>query len=317
MLNVNNISRYRNKCPFLGKVNTSQLRNLSKSLVPSQSSPLGVASKLTTYATNCPIMGPAIQYKLGKSNKRNYASVAGRKEVDEIHKKQGVDHRSGGVCPHAAAGLAAANAAAAAVESHRSKMSNNSIRSGPKFNYDQFYSQQLQKKHDDASYRYFNNINRLAQKFPVAHTSRVDEEVTVWCSNDYLGMGKNQTVIDTMKKTLDRYGAGAGGTRNIAGNGALHLALESELAQLHRKEAALVFSSCYVANDATLSTLGSKLPGCVIFSDSQNHASMIQGIRHSGAKKEIWKHNDLNDLESRLKKYPRDTPKVKILDFLK
>jgi 5-aminolevulinate synthase len=111
-------------------------------------------------------------------------------------------------------------------------------------------------------------------------------------------------------RALGKYGAGAGGTRNIAGNSATHLSLERELATLHRKEAALVFSSCYVANDATLSTLGSKLPGCVYFSDASNHASMIQGIRHSGAKKEIFKHNDLSDLEAKLQKYPKDTPKI-------
>lgn len=111
-------------------------------------------------------------------------------------------------------------------------------------------------------------------------------------------------------RTLNRYGAGAGGTRNIAGNGAFHLALEDEVASLHRKPAALVFSSCYVANDATLGVLGAKLPGCVIFSDKSNHASMIQGIRHSGAQKELWKHNDLEDLENKLKKYPMETPKI-------
>lgn len=111
-------------------------------------------------------------------------------------------------------------------------------------------------------------------------------------------------------RTLDRYGHGAGGTRNIAGNGALHLGLEQELANLHRKEAALVFSSCYVANDATLSTLGAKLPGCIIFSDRMNHASMIQGMRHSGAKKVIFEHNDLVDLENKLKMYPKETPKI-------
>jgi 5-aminolevulinate synthase len=111
-------------------------------------------------------------------------------------------------------------------------------------------------------------------------------------------------------RALDKYGHGAGGTRNIAGNGAMHLGLEQELASLHRKPAALVFSSCYVANDATLSTLGSKLPGCVFFSDTMNHASMIQGMRHSGAKKVLFKHNDMADLESKLAQYPKETPKV-------
>jgi 5-aminolevulinate synthase len=109
---------------------------------------------------------------------------------------------------------------------------------------------------------------------------------------------------------LTRYGAGAGGTRNIAGNAVLHLSLESTLAELHRKESALVFSSCYVANDATLSTLGAKLPGCVFFSDSSNHASMIQGIKHSRAEKVIFQHNDLVDLESKLSCYPKDRPKI-------
>jgi 5-aminolevulinate synthase len=111
-------------------------------------------------------------------------------------------------------------------------------------------------------------------------------------------------------RTLDRYGAGAGGTRNIAGNGHFHLALEDELASLHRKPAALVFSSCYVANDATLSTLGAKFPGCVIFSDKMNHASMIQGMRHSRADKVIFKHNDVEDLEAKLRLYPKETPKI-------
>lgn len=119
-----------------------------------------------------------------------------------------------------------------------------------------------------------------------------------------------RTYLTNRSRTLDRYGHGAGGTRNIAGNGALHLGLERELATLHRKDAALVFSSCYVANDATLSTLGSKLPGCIMFSDQSNHASMIQGMRHSGAKKVIFKHNDLEDLENKLKAYPKETPKI-------
>ena len=112
------------------------------------------------------------------------------------------------------------------------------------------------------------------------------------------------------RRTLDKYGAGAGGTRNIAGNGAIHLSLEDELAALHRKPAALVFSSCYVANDACLATIGAKLPGCVIFSDALNHASMIQGIRHSGAKKVIFKHNDMVDLEAKLAAVPKETPKI-------
>lgn len=178
------------------------------------------------------------------------------------------------------------------------------------FDYEGYYECELDKKHKDRSYRYFNNINRLAASFPRAHTATRTEEVTVWCSNDYLGMSKHPDVVNTMKNTLDIYGAGAGGTRNIAGNGALHLALESELADLHRKPAALVFSSCYVANDATLSTLARKLPGCVIFSDASNHASMIQGIRHSGAIKKVFRHNDVAHLEELLASVDRNVPKI-------
>jgi len=137
-----------------------------------------------------------------------------------------------------------------------------------------------------------------------------EERVTVWCSNDYLGMGRNPEVLRTMHTTLDKYGAGAGGTRNISGHNQHAIALEKTLAKLHAKDSALVFSSCYVANDATLATLGSKLPGCVILSDSSNHASMIQGIRHSGAKKVVFKHNDVEDLEAKLAALPSDCPKI-------
>jgi 5-aminolevulinate synthase len=169
---------------------------------------------------------------------------------------------------------------------------------------------ELEKKRKDKSYRYFNNINRLAKEFPRAHTSSAEERVTVWCSNDYLGMGGNPHVLNSMHKTLNTYGAGAGGTRNISGHNQHAVALEGTLAKLHDKEAALVFSSCYVANDATLATLGSKMPDCVILSDSLNHASMIQGIRHSGAKKMVFKHNDMEDLEAKLAALPVGTPKI-------
>lgn len=192
------------------------------------------------------------------------------------------------------------------------------VLSGPKpaapkmarFDYEGFYNAELDKKHKDKSYRYFNNINRLAREFPQAHMSEKDERVTVWCSNDYLGMGRNPEVLKTMHETLDTYGSGAGGTRNISGHNQHAVALEATIAKLHAQESALVFSSCYVANDATLATLGSKLPNCVILSDSMNHASMIQGIRHSGAKKMVFKHNDLADLEAKLASLPSDVPKI-------
>lgn len=180
----------------------------------------------------------------------------------------------------------------------------------PKFNYEEFYQSELDKKHADKTYRYFNNINRLAENFPRAHMSEEGDEVTVWCANDYLGMSRNPLVLSAMHEVLDVYGAGAGGTRNISGHNKHAVDLEETLATLHQKEAALVFNSCYLANDTVLATLGAKLPGCVYLSDQLNHASMIQGIKHSGAKKMVFKHNDLADLEAKLASLPPDTPKV-------
>lgn len=179
-----------------------------------------------------------------------------------------------------------------------------------KFDYETYYNAELDKKHKDKSYRYFNNINRLAKEFPRAHMASREEKVTVWCANDYLGMGRNPHVLRSMHETLDEYGAGAGGTRNISGHNKHAVELEATVAKLHSKEAALVFSSCYVANDATLATLGSKMPECVILSDSLNHASMIQGIRHSGTKKIVFKHNDVEDLEAKLASLPLHVPKI-------
>ncbi|OMJ27354.1 5-aminolevulinate synthase, mitochondrial [Smittium culicis] len=176
--------------------------------------------------------------------------------------------------------------------------------------YDGIFEQKLEKKHKDKSYRYFNNINRLAKDYPRAHTSNKSNYVDVWCSNDYLGMSNHPVVIDAMQNALQTYGAGAGGTRNIAGNSALHLELEQQLAQLHNKDASLVFSSCFVANDAVLSTLATALPDLVYFSDEMNHASMIQGIRNSRAKKFIYKHNDMEHLEELLKQVPVGVPKI-------
>ncbi|GJJ07369.1 mitochondrial 5-aminolevulinate synthase [Clathrus columnatus] len=275
-----------------------------RTLATSTSSRLPSLSRLTEKATACPVMGPALAFRSSQiaHSTRNYASVAPNHHQDTFS----IPHQ--GVCPHAKAGQEAASKAEALAQLVQSNRAVKPIK--PSYDYEAFYDAELDKKHKDKSYRYFNNINRLAAKFPVAHTSNFKDEVDVWCSNDYLGMSKNPVVLDTMHRTLNKYGAGAGGTRNIAGNGATHLALEEELASLHRKTGALVFSSCYVANDATLSTLGSKLPGCVIFSDNMNHASMIQGIRNSRAPKVIFKHNDMKDLEAKLKQYPKETPKI-------
>ncbi|KAG8934007.1 mitochondrial 5-aminolevulinate synthase [Tulasnella sp. 418] len=320
---LDKVLKFKSSCPYLGRTKVSTLRSLSTTA--SKRCPT-VSQLAFRTATRCPVMGPPLAFRIPElARSAGYASVAGPAEVDQIHKQKGVYpvHKGpGAICPHAKAGADAAKLteelSAAKVNPTANKCpvphgvatSKAAASAHGGFDYSQFYTEQLDKKHKDKSYRYFNNINRLAHKFPVAHTGNVKDEVDVWCSNDYLGMSKNPVVLDTMHRTLDRYGAGAGGTRNIAGNGAFHLNLEDELASLHRKPAALVFSSCYVANDATLATLGSKLPGCVIFSDSSNHASMIQGIRHSGAAKVIFKHNDVEDLEEKLKKVPKETPKI-------
>ena len=137
-----------------------------------------------------------------------------------------------------------------------------------------------------------------------------DQKVTVWCSNDYLGMGRNPYVLEKIHNTLEMYGSTSGGTRNISGHNQHAEALEKAVANLHGKEAGLVFTSCFVANDATLSTLGSGLANCTILSDSKNHASMIEGIKHSKAKKMIFAHNDMQDLEAKLASLPREEPKV-------
>ena len=177
-------------------------------------------------------------------------------------------------------------------------------------NYDAMFQSALDGLHADGSYRYFAELERRAGDFPKAFHHGIGREVTVWCSNDYLGMGQHAEVLAAMHKALAETGAGAGGTRNISGTNYYHVALEKELASLHGKESALLFNSGYLSNWVTLGTIAARLKGCVVLSDASNHASMIEGIRHSRAEKQIFRHNDVEDLERRLKEIPADVPKI-------
>lgn len=258
-------------CPFVKSHSSAAMKQLAKS------------SSLANEAAHCPIMGPAIEAKrhYTQPSKTNCAQA-----TDSI-KASKVNH-----------------------DATAAKTLNNFNSNEVATDYNGFFDNQISKKRQDNSYRFFNNINRLAKEFPKAHLQNEEDKVMVWCSNDYLGMGNNKQVFDQMVKTMDKYGVGAGGTRNIAGHNIHAISLESELAALHKKEGALVFSSCFVANDAVLSLFGKQFKDLVIFSDESNHASMILGIKNSRAKKHIFRHNDLEHLESQLAMYPKSTPKL-------
>ncbi|MEO3435488.1 5-aminolevulinate synthase [Inquilinus sp. CAU 1745] len=186
-------------------------------------------------------------------------------------------------------------------------------------NYDDIFRNAITGLQAEGRYRYFAELERQAGAFPKARHHGFglpaipgdgDEDVTVWCSNDYLGMGQHPSVLAAMKDAVDRYGAGAGGTRNISGTNHVHVKLERELADLHGKESAVLFTSGYISNEAALSTLAKLIPDCVVFSDALNHASMIAGIRHSGAEKHIFRHNDPDHLDHLMARYAAGRPKL-------
>ncbi len=178
--------------------------------------------------------------------------------------------------------------------------------------HDDVFARHIEALRKEGRYRVFADVRRQRGGFPNAlrYTGDGTQPIKVWCSNDYLGMGQHPSVLAAMHEAIDAAGAGSGGTRNISGTTHYHVELEAEIADLHGKENALLFTSAYVANDATLSTLVKLLPGAVILSDEKNHASMIEGIRHGGGPKEIFRHNDIEDLEAKLRAIPAGTPKI-------
>jgi 5-aminolevulinate synthase len=185
-------------------------------------------------------------------------------------------------------------------------------------NYDAFFADALATLRDERRYRVFADLERLAGRFPHAiwHSPQGPRDVVMWCSNDYLGMGQHPKVIGAMVETATRMGAGAGGTRNIAGTNHPLVELERELADLHGKPASLLFTSGYVSNQTGISTIASLMPGCLILSDAWNHNSMIEGVRRSGCDKQIWRHNDIVHLEELLKAAPPEQPKLIVFESL-
>jgi 5-aminolevulinate synthase len=185
-----------------------------------------------------------------------------------------------------------------------------------RMDYDSRFRRHLDSLHAEGRYRVFADLKRRCGAYPTARhfTGDAVRDVTVWCSNDYLGMSQSKVVREAMHEAIEEVGAGSGGTRNISGTTHYHVELEAEIADLHGKEAALLFTSAYIANDSTLSTLQRLLPGLVIFSDEKNHASMIEGIRRGGGEKHIFRHNDVEHLEELLKKVPPSAPKIIVFE---
>jgi len=267
-------------CPFLSRLPSTFVRNYAGNL-------------LKTYAEHCPIASQAVA-----------SSLAG----PSVPKPGAVEEK----CPVKNAGIHT-QACGGDKSPIRPAVDVDIIeeRSSTKFGYESFFQGEINKKKNDHSYRVFKKVNRTAATFPHAREySWGQKDITVWCSNDYLGMSAHPAVKLAVHQAVEQHGVGAGGTRNISGNSTLHEELEDELADLHAKEAGLVFTSCYVANDTTLFTLARQLPKCHIFSDEGNHASMIQGIRNSGVPKHIFKHNSPEDLENHLRKVDVNVPKI-------
>ncbi|XP_001603137.2 5-aminolevulinate synthase, erythroid-specific, mitochondrial isoform X1 [Nasonia vitripennis] len=268
-------------CPFLTRLSANYVRNYG-------------ASMIMNYGQHCPVMSRLA------SNFAAADSSASEAAADPSASK----------CPFLSKEREAVKEASNAVKEDVISLADSPKDDGA-FKYEDFFHDQIMRKKKDHSYRVFKKVNRLAQEFPAAmEYSWGEKPITVWCANDYLGMSRHPEVTNAVREALDKFGAGAGGTRNISGNSMGHELLEKRLAELHQKEAGLLFTSCFVANDSTLFTLAKSLPGCHIFSDAGNHASMIQGIRNSNVPKHIFRHNDVAHLEELLSKVDKNIPKI-------
>lgn len=275
-------------CPFLSRLPSQFVKNYSSKL-------------LKTYGEHCPVVSQGVSQTLASPG-----PLARDPSLCLEGAAQGVTK-----CPMGGAALHTQPPGQSPVRQVHAIMDDIEVATKETFGYESFFEAQIQKKKMDHSYRVFKKVSRDAVNFPAAREfSWGRKEITVWCSNDYLGMSAHPAVTGAVMNAVQQHGVGAGGTRNISGNSVLHEELESELASLHSKEAALIFTSCYVANDTTLFTLARQLPGCEIFSDAGNHASMIQGIKNSGVPKHIFRHNDPEHLEELLSKVPAGVPKI-------
>lgn len=278
-------------CPFLARLSSNYVKNYAPIL-------------LKAYGNQCPVVSRAVSSLQG-GHPGNPTEVEGANNKRSLHRQQNQANPT--PCPF----LKESSSILKEVNEDIQDIPVNRTQAGPTFPYEDFFHEQIIKKKADHSYRVFKKVLRNAEDFPRAKEySNGERPITVWCSNDYLGMSRHHEVKTAVAQALQNHGTGAGGTRNISGNTILHEKLESRLAQLHQKEAGLVFTSCYVANDSTLFTLARSLPGCHIFSDSGNHASMIQGIKNSLVPKHIFRHNDPAHLKELLSKVDKSIPKI-------
>lgn len=279
-------------CPFLSRLSATYVRNYAEPL-------------LQTYGSQCPVIARSIFSNPADASASQVTGGSGNSSVADT-----------ATTPVSSPAVTQVRKLAS-MQQQQQKLDDvaapeREVKSN--FPYEEFFHEQILRKKQDHSYRVFKKVNRLAEagKFPHAldYSNNEEKPITVWCANDYLGMSCHPEVKSAVRQALEKYGAGAGGTRNISGNSLNHENLERRLANLHQKEAALLFTSCFVANDSTLFTLSRLMPGCHIFSDAGNHASMIMGIRNSGVPKHIFRHNDVDHLRSLLKTVDKKVPKI-------